>query len=298
MTGALWAGLSGVGFGVFQVLNARAVRGLAHVYLATFVQLLAATAVFVTIVAASADPGDLLDIPLASLLFFCLAGMLHFFVGWTALSKSQTLIGAARTAPLIATAPVFGVLFVLLTGVLPGPLALVGVALTVVGAYVVTDPGPHRRPSLRDSGIGLLTAAAWALSAVFTVAGLDGFDDPLLGVTVGVAAATAAYGLVLLGARLGSRRSSARTPDRTAGGMDREAWALKILAGVIVALATWWRWLGLAEAPVEVVLALQLLTVPTVLVIVMLLPGGERVGARVWGGALIVMAGVGVLMVA
>lgn len=119
MTGALWAAVSGLGFGVFQVLNARAVRGLASVYLATFVQLLAATTVFVVIVGVDGRAGRLLDVPASALLLFGLAGLLHFFIGWTTMSQSQARIGAARTSPLIATSPLFGVVLALVAGQLP-----------------------------------------------------------------------------------------------------------------------------------------------------------------------------------
>lgn len=293
LSGVLWAAVSGVGFGVFQVLNANAVRGLSRVYVATFVQLVAATLVFAGMVMVAADSRALLKVPAGSVLWFALSGVLHFVIGWTTLNQSQARIGAARTAPLIATAPVFGVIFVLVVGETPTVIALSGVALTVVGAYVVTSPGARRLPSVRESGPGLVTAASWALSAIFTVAGLEDFDDPLLGVTVGMAAAASAYGLGLAIGRLRRPRES----GSTRGGMDRRAWALKITAGVIVALATWWRWLALADAPVEVVLALQLLTVPTVLVLATLTPHGESVAPRVWCGAAIVVAGVGILLV-
>jgi drug/metabolite transporter (DMT)-like permease len=286
VTGALWAAVSGLGFGVFQVLNARAVRGLASVYLATFVQLLAATAVFVVLVGVDGRAGRLLDVPASGLLLFGLAGLLHFFIGWTTMSQSQARIGAARTSPLIATSPLFGVVLALVAGQLPGWWDLAGIAVTVVGAYVVTDPGRTKRAALRDSVPGLATAAAWALSAVLTTAGLRRFDDPLLGVTVSMAAAALAYAAVLLAVR------TAR-----AGSLSREAWLIKIGGGVVVALATWWRWLGLADAPVGVVLALQLLSVPTVLALVALRPGAERLTARVLGGSAIVLAGVAVLVV-
>ena len=42
MSGAAWAALSGVGFGLFQALNGKAVRDLESVYASTFLQLLAA----------------------------------------------------------------------------------------------------------------------------------------------------------------------------------------------------------------------------------------------------------------
>jgi drug/metabolite transporter (DMT)-like permease len=166
------------------------------------------------------------------------------------------------------------------------------VALTVVGAYLVTSPGAGRLPSIRDSGLGLLTAAAWALSAITTVAGLEDFSDPLLGVTVGMAAAAVAYGLGLAIAGLRSPRAAVAGGHR----MDRRAWTYKLVAGVIVALATWWRWVALDDTPVEVVLALQLLTVPTVLVIATLVPHGQPPGPRIWSGAAIVLIGVGVLL--
>jgi drug/metabolite transporter (DMT)-like permease len=282
VTGAAWAAVSGIGFGVFQVLNARAVRNVTQVYVATFAQLLSATSVFAVLVLSAGSAGNLAEIPLKSLVLFALAGMMHFFLGWTTLNASHARIGAARTSPLIAMTPIFGVLIALATaGSLPGPLALLGIGVTVVGAYLVSDPRSRRRASLRDCGFGLATAAAWAVSAVLTVAALRGFDDPLLGVTIGLAAAAVPYGVVLVVA-----------PATRGGRMGRTGWELKILAGVVVAFATWWRYLGLADAPVGVVLALQLLTVPTVLTIVALTPGGERVSAPLWIGSGLVLAGV------
>lgn len=288
MSGALWAALSGVGFGVFQVLNARAVRDLTKVYAATFLQLLVATAVFSGLVLVAGDVGALWEIPLGSLGWFALAGVAHFVVGWTTLNESQLRIGAARTSPLIATTPLFGLVIAgVSTGSLPGPLALLGILVTAGGAYLIVDPGAHRRAALRESGFGLATAAAWALSAVFTALGLRDFDDPLVGVTASMAAAALAYGVLLLVVPHAGRGER----------MDRRAWALKLTAGVIVALATWWRWLGLADASVSVVLALQLLTVPTVFVLVALRPGREALTPRVGLGSAAVLAGVALLIV-
>jgi drug/metabolite transporter (DMT)-like permease len=285
LNGALWAALSGVGFGVFQVVNARAVRHETKVYLGTFSLLLTATVVLAAIVLAGGSAAELVDIPGGSLAYLAAAGMVHFFVGWTTLNVSQARIGAARTSPLIATMPIFGVLIAFATGSVPGLLALLGIAVTAAGAYVVSDPGTGQRASLRDSGFGLATAAAWAMSAVLTVAGLRGVDDPLVGVTVGLAAATLAYGAVLL----------AVSASRGAG-MGGTAWRLKLVAGVVVALATWWRFLGLADAPVGVVLALQLLTVPTVLLLVSSGRHREPLTLRVWLGSAAVLAGVAVLI--
>jgi hypothetical protein len=45
VSGAAWAALSGAGFGLFQAVNARAVRQLESVYASTFLQLVLATAI-------------------------------------------------------------------------------------------------------------------------------------------------------------------------------------------------------------------------------------------------------------
>ena len=83
-----------------------------------------------------------------------------------------------------------------------------------------------------DALPGLACALMWGVSPVLTIKGLDGLDAPLLGVTLGMVASTAAYGLFLAGRR---RRLGAATTDRT-------ALAFKVAAGVAVALSTWWRW--------------------------------------------------------
>jgi drug/metabolite transporter (DMT)-like permease len=199
VTGTALAALSGAGFGVFQTLNAQAVRGLENAYVATFLQLLAAGAVLSGAALATEDPSALLHASGSGLLLLALAGFVHFFVGWTALNLSHVRIGAARTSPLLATTPLFGLGFALLfTGQVPRAIALAGIALTVAGSYLVAvRSGDGGAPALRDSAFGIATAAAWALAAVLTVEGLERFDSALLGVTVGLFAAALAYALLL-----------------------------------------------------------------------------------------------------
>jgi uncharacterized membrane protein len=73
----------------------------------------------------------------------------------------------------------------------------------------------------------------------------------------------------------------------------REAISLKLVAGIVVALATWARWVSLEDAAVAVVLALQLISVPVVLVLAPVISGRhvEIVTPRIWAGAALVMAG-------
>lgn len=289
MSGAAWAALSGAGFGLFQALNAQAIRDTRSVYASTFLQLLVAAAILALAALATEDISELGDSSLWGLAAFSLAGLVHFFVGWTTLNFSQARIGAARSSPLLSTAPVFGLVFaaVLLSEV-PGWAAFPGIALTIAGAYLISDPGGGQRARLRDSGFALATACAWALSPILTVEGLEELDSPLLGVTLGMFAAAFAYGALLAISRTSVRGAFA----------SRDALNLKLLAGVVVALATWGRWISLDDTAVGVVLALQLLSVPVVLVLAPIISGRhvEIVNAKIWAGAALVIAGSLVLI--
>ena len=290
MSGAAWAALSGVGFGLFQALNAKAVRNLDSIYVSTLLQLLVAAAILAVAAAATEDIATLADTSAWGVIAFALAGMIHFFLGWTTLNLSQARIGAARTSPLLSTTPVFGLLFgVSLASQVPGPPAAAGIALTIGGAYLVADPGGGERAALRDSIFALVTACAWSLSAIFTIEGLEELDSPLLGVTVGMLAAALAYAAPLAFSRRAFRPSAE----------PWDALTLKLAAGVVVALATWGRWVALDDVEVAAVLALNLLSVPVVLVLAPLISGRhvEVVTMKIWSGALLVMLGSLLLIV-
>jgi drug/metabolite transporter (DMT)-like permease len=290
VSGAAWAALSGVGFGLFQAFNAKAVRNLGSVYTSTLLQLLVAAAILAAAAVATEDLGTLRDTSAWGVTAFALAGMIHFFVGWTTLNLSQVRIGAARTSPLLSTTPLFGLAFgAALASQVPGALAGLGIVLTIGGAYLVADPGGGQRAPLRDSTFALITACAWSLSAIFTLEGLEELDSPLLGVTVGMLAAAVAYA-----APLALSRESFKPASE-----PWDALALKLAAGVVVALATWGRWVALDDVDVAVVLALNLLSVPVVLLVAPLISGRhvEIVTAKIWAGAGLVMLGSLLLIV-
>ena len=283
MTGALWATASGIGFGLFQSLNRRALRGIDDAYVSTFLQLGMGTLVLVAASVATEDLTRLAAAPADSIAIFTVAGIIHFAAGWSFLNLSQKRIGAARTAPLITLTPLFGLaLAIVLLGELPSPAALAAIAPMMVGAWLVAGRGRGFRLE-RGSEFAFGTALMWALSAVLTVEALKGFDSPLLGVTLGMVAATAGMGVgLLVRGSLGAVREIAR-----------DALLLKLFAGALVAVATWWRLLALDETAVGVVLALNLIGVPIVLVLAPLMVGShlERVTPRVWWGAAFVIAG-------
>jgi len=290
VSGVIWGAASGLGFGLFQAVNVRAVRQLDDVYLSTFLQLVVAAIVCALICALSGDLGLLGDASAWALGSFVIAGALHFFLGWTLLNVSQHRIGASRSAPLLATVPLWGLaIAAVVYGELPGTEAIAGIVLMVAGALTVSSPAAMAGMRWQDSWFALGTAFLWALSPIFTIEGLQEVDSPLLGVTVGVVSSALGFALLLL--LWPASRKKAR-------GLPRSGLALKMLGGAIVALATWGRWEALDLTDVGIVLALNLLSVPAVLIIAPLMAGrhSERVTMRVWVGAALVVAGALVLI--
>jgi drug/metabolite transporter (DMT)-like permease len=285
VSGVLWATASGIGFGLFQSLNRRAIRGIEDPYVSTFLQLSVATAILVVASLLSEDLSQLGGASDEAITLFALAGVVHFVLGWLFLNMSQARIGASRTAPLITLTPLFGVVLAALAlGELPSAAAVAAIAPTVVGAWLLASRGSGHVGIERDSIFAFGTAFMWALSAVLTVKALRGLDSPLLGVTLGLLAATAALGGALVArGSLGAIRYIARN---TLG--------LKVFAAVLVAFATWFRLLALDNTAVAVVLAVNLLAVPITLVLAPIMVGRhlEDPNARVWLGGLLVVAGV------
>ena len=237
------------------------------------------------------------SVPAPALANFAAAGLVHFSLGWTLLNLSQKRLGAARTSPLLAATPLFGVVVAAVTlHELPSRHTLAGVALIVGGVYLVeldrlrragpAVPIPPDAAVWTASLFGLGTALCWAVSPVLIRRGLQDLPSPLLGVTIGLVAATLAYGLALL--RPGGRRLE----------VSREAIAWKLGAAVLVGVSTWTRWYAVALVPVAVVLGLGLLSVPTVMAAAPLLVGrqAERVTPAVLAGSALVVAGAAVVV--
>lgn len=135
----------------------------------------------------------------------------------------------------------------------------------------------------RDMLYGLGMALCFAGSAIPIRWGLEGLPSPLLGVTIGMIVCLVAYGIVLLFQR--GKTSSFAIPRRTL--------FLQILAGILVGLATWARWIALDLAPLAVVAALGRLSVPVILLLAPFVIGQklERVTLRLWFGAGLIIAG-------
>ena len=106
MTGALWAALSGMGFGVFQAFNRRAGRSF-NAYTATFLLMLTSSIILATASLFTEDLEMLRQAPFIAYVNFALAGFFHFVLGWTLISISQNKVGAARTGALMGATPLF-----------------------------------------------------------------------------------------------------------------------------------------------------------------------------------------------
>jgi drug/metabolite transporter (DMT)-like permease len=287
VTGPALAAAAGLGFGVFQTLNRRAVGGMKDAYLATFLQLLVALGVLVVATVATGDLGLLGDATARSLFYFSLAGVIHFSLGWTLLNMSQMRIGAARTSPLLATTAVFGAaIAALILREVPGWPVWLGVFVVTAGALLVSlEPVSEEGwgVSWEDALPGLVTALAWATSPILIKEALEGLPSPLIGLTLGMLVAVVAYALAL--------------PLRPAvEGPPLGSWVsltFKLLAGLMVGLSVWARWAALDYTSIAVVLALSLLSVPIVLLLSPMLMGRhvERVTSQIWLGAALVVVG-------
>jgi uncharacterized membrane protein len=175
----------------------------------------------------------------------------------------------------------------------PSLLELAGVGVIVLGAYLISSENldsnnvngysKSLNAILQTSWLGLSAAFFWALSPIFTRLGLKDLPSPLLGVTIGVTASALAYGIVLLW----QRTQWMGVP------VTSEAWTYKLIAGVLVGLSTWMRWVALDLTSVAAVLALSMISVPTVMVLSPLISGKhlERVTAILIAGTTMILGG-------
>lgn len=293
MNGILISILSGLTFGLFQTVNRQAGKQ-ANVYQATFVLLLVSSLVLGFITAVSQDLSLLQKISPLAILYFSLAALIHFFVGWTLLSISQQRVGAARTSVLLGTVPLWATLIgVLFFDEFLAAYVFAGIGLIILGTYIVSSGNKPAANTVVETGLraslfALGTAVCFASSAIFIRYGLVLLPSPLIGVTIGMVIVT-----VLYGALLWFRPVNDQASVKLRGKM---LW-LQIIAGVLVAVATWWRWIALDLVPIAVVISLSRLSVPTVLLLSPFLIGQqwEQVTGRIWLGASIIIAGALIL---
>ncbi len=141
----------------------------------------------------------------------------------------------------------------------------------------------------RASRFGLAAALCFSSSSIFIRYGLETLPSPLIGVTIGMVVCALAYGLLLLIRGIFWQDKSASGRWR----IPRNILLVQLLAGTLVGLATWVRWLALDDAPIAVVIALGRLSVPVVLILSPFIVGQkfEQVTGRIWLGAMLILLG-------
>ncbi len=287
MTGAMWATLAGFGFGIFQAFNRRAGRAF-DAYIATFILLAGSTIVLAVASALTEDLGQLNGVPFMAYVNFGLAGLFHFYIGWTLISISQTKVGAARTGALLGTTPFFALFISALAfnEFLRLPV-IMGIIILVTGVYLISfEKNPMAGAGVsawRNSLYGLGVAVCFAISPIFIRVGMKDLNSPLLGVTIGLGISAIFYGITLM-----LRRNQIQQ-----GPIPRDALWFQLGAAFFVGVSTWARWIALDMTLVSVVLALGRLNVPVVILLSPLLVGkaAENVTVRVWIGAAMIVGG-------
>ena len=282
MGGAAWALFAGMSFGIFQAVNRRA-NQLIDPYRATFGLLLVAVIGLGAFSFATQDLALLSSAPVYALFAFGAAGIVHFFFGWTFLSLSQQRIGAANTGVVTAATPLIGsLLAAMVLDEALGAIALVAITLVSAGVILIARRTSGGGQHLTAPWFALAAALSWGSSPLLIRWGLDGLSSPVIGVTIGLAAATALYAIAL---------ASGRAPTTSGTPPETHRWIL--IGGILVAVAIAAQWTALDLVEVNVVVTLQQFATPVVVLVAPFIVGAtiERWTWRLILGMVAVIAG-------
>lgn len=187
--GVLWGLVAAIGFGFTQMMNRKS-NLMLDAFRTAFGMLLAVELILIARLVVTGDIGLLADVPMSSVGYFSLSAVIHYIGGWTFLALSQQSIGVARTGALVAAAPIVGTL--LAVPVLDESLTVltfVGVACTVGGVALISLSRPSGAEGWSNPWFALVVAGLWGTSPIFIRKGLEGLDEPVFGLTLGLAVA-------------------------------------------------------------------------------------------------------------
>ncbi len=244
--GVLWALVAAVGFGLTQMMNRKA-NLLVDAFRTAFGMLVAVEVILVIRLFITGDFALLADAPIGSLAYFAGSAIIHYIGGWTLLALSQQTIGVARTGALVAAAPIVGAM--LAVPVLDESLTVltfVGVASTVAGVALISMSRPSDGRQWSKPWYALLVALFWGTSPIFIRKGLEGLDEPVLGLTVGLAAALVVHGLGLTFAGMWKRP----TPPRM-------AYRWMLAGGVTGAIGISAQWVSFSRTTIAISITVQ-----------------------------------------
>ncbi len=230
--GVAWALVAALGFGFVQAFNRKS-NQIIDAFRTAFGLLAAVEVLLIARAVVTGEIGLVMAAPLAAVALFAAATFFHFVGGWTLLALSQQRIGVARTGALVSAAPLVGTL--LAAPVLSEPLTLTilgGVVLAVMGVALISLSGRRNgAPVWVQPWLALTVAVIWGSSPMLIRLGLERFDHPVLGLTIGLGVSVPIYGLLL--ASVGASRP-APVP-----GSARRWMALGGGAGAIAVSAQW-----------------------------------------------------------
>jgi drug/metabolite transporter (DMT)-like permease len=282
LNGALWALVAAIGFAFLQVSNRKANQVL-DAYRTAFGFLVAVEVVLLVRFALLGDLGLLLSAPMSAVVIFGVTTLFHFVGGWTLLALSQQTIGVARTGALVSSAPIIGTLVAAIALDEPLTLAIAGgVLLAVVGVALISLSGRvSGSEEWRRPWFGLAVALTWGSTPLLIRLGLERFDEPVAGLTIGLASSVVVYALLL-----------------TVTGRWREpvpATAVRWMAfgGVCGAIAVSSQWLSFDLTTIAIAITVQQMSVLFVMALVpiMFRQPFERMNPRFFAGAVLVLMG-------
>lgn len=198
--GVAWALVAALGFGFVQAFNRKS-NQIVDAFRTVFGLLLFVEILLVVRAVVTGEIGLVLEAPPAAIAFFGTATFFHFVGGWTLLALSQQRIGVARTGALVSASPLVGTL--LAAPVLDEPLTvpiLGGVLLAVTGVALISLSGGIRngRSVWVQPWLALTVALIWGSSPMLIRLGLEHFDYPVLGLTIGLGMSVPLYGILLV----------------------------------------------------------------------------------------------------
>lgn len=256
--GVLWALVAAMAFAFLQASNRKA-NQLVEAYRTAFGLLLVVELLLLGRSIVVGEFGLLFAAPVAAVGMFSVAAFFHFIGGWTLLALSQQRIGVARTGALVAAAPLVGTLLAAL--LLEEPLTLpimIGVLLAASGvACISLSGGASVASAWRQPWLALAVALLWGASPMLIRLGLERFDHPVAGLTLGlgISLPVSALILYLAGAwRRGPVPSSARR------------WIL--IGGVSGALAVSAQWISFDLTTIAIAITVQQLSALLVIALV------------------------------
>jgi drug/metabolite transporter (DMT)-like permease len=282
LNGALWALVAAIGFAFLQVSNRKANQVL-DAYRTAFGFLVAVEVVLLVRFALLGDLGLLLSAPMSAVVIFGVTTLFHFVGGWTLLALSQQTIGVARTGALVSSAPIIGTLVAAIALDEPLTLAIAGgVLLAVVGVALISLSGRvSGSEEWRRPWFGLAVALTWGSTPLLIRLGLERFDEPVAGLTIGLASSVVVYALLL-----------------TVTGRWREpvpATAVRWMAfgGVCGAIAVSSQWLSFDLTTIAIAITVQQMSVLFVMALVPIIfrQPFERMNPRFFAGAVLVLMG-------